>query len=377
MNFHYYLPVNLIFGEGTSEQAGEECKKYGKKVLIVTGENSTKKTGLLDRIIGQIKKAEISYVLYNKVPQNPLTTTAIEGALLAKQENCDVVLGLGGGSAMDTAKAIAFLAVNNGDISDYIYGQLSSNSALPIILVPTTCGTGSEGNGFAVLTNPETKDKKSLRCNAIIAKSSIVDPLLMTTMPKDILATVGFDAFCHCMEAYLSFSSQPITDSLALNGMKYIALALPRVYKDYGDIESWAALSLGSTYGGMAINTAGVTLLHGMEHPVSGLYNVTHGKGLAALAPVVLEESIKGSPEKFMTISKILGGKNEADCTESLRRFLDGIGLTTTLAEQGVKEEDVEWMTDNCLKVSTAGIKNHPVLFDRDGIKELYKKALS
>lgn len=377
MNFHYYLPVNLIFGEGTSEQAGEECKKYGKKVFIVTGKNSTKITGLLDRVIEQIKTAELSYVLYNKVPQNPLTTTAIEGAALARQENCDVILGLGGGSAMDTAKAIAFLAVNDGDISEYIYGRLSSDKALPIVLVPTTCGTGSEGNGFAVLTNPETKDKKSLRCNAIVAKSSIIDPLLMTTMPKDILATVGFDAFCHCMEAYLSFASQPITDNIALSGMKYIALALPRVYKDYGDMESWAALSLGSTYGGMAINTAGVTLLHGMEHPVSGLYNVIHGKGLAALAPVILEESVIGSPEKFATISKILGGKNESDCTDSLRKFLDTIGLVTTLAEQGVKEEDVEWLADNCLKVSAAGIKNHPIVFDRDGIKKLYKKALS
>lgn len=376
MNFNYYLPVNLIFGVGKSEQVGEVCSRYGRKVLIVTGRNSTKKTGLLDKTIKLMEKAGLAYVVFDKVAQNPLTTTAIEGAELAKQEGCDVVLGLGGGSIMDAAKAIAFLAVNEGDISDYIYGKLVSDDALPIVLVPTTCGTGSEGNGFAVLTNPETNDKKSLRCNAIIAKASVIDPMLMTTMPKHILASVGFDALCHCMEAYLSAIAQPISDALAWKGIEYIGKALPRVYKDYDDMEAWEMLSLGSTYGGMVINTAGVTLPHGMEHPASGLRDIVHGRGLAALTPVIFEASIEGAPEKFAVISRLLGGKDETDCVASVRKLLMEIELTTTLSEQGIQAEDVEWMAENCLKVSAAGIKNHPVVFDKEGIKELYRKAL-
>ena len=133
---------------------------------------------------------------------------------------------------MDCAKAIAFLAVNDGDVSDYIFGKKSGDKALPLILIPTTCGTGSEGNGFAVLTNPDNGDKKSLRCNAIVAKVSIIDPECMMTMPKSVLASVGFDALCHCMEAYTSRIAQPFTDALSLYAIGLIAGNLVNVYSD-------------------------------------------------------------------------------------------------------------------------------------------------
>ena len=204
MNFNYNLPVNLVFGRKRTDELGRICSMYGKKALIVTGRNSTKKSGLLDRAVNLLKNKGIQCVVFDKVQQNPLTTTAYEGAEIAKSEKCDVVIGLGGGSIMDAAKAIAFIALNDGDISEYIFGKRVSEKALPIILVPTTCGTGSEGNGFAVLTNPQNGDKKSLRCNAIVAKASIIDPELMMTMPKHILASVGFDALCHNMEEFLS-----------------------------------------------------------------------------------------------------------------------------------------------------------------------------
>ncbi|MGN0376321.1 MAG: iron-containing alcohol dehydrogenase, partial [Suilimivivens sp.] len=155
MNFNYCLPVNLLFGAGRAKEAGALASQYGKKVLIVTGRNSTKKTGLLDRMTASVKEAGLTYEIFDRVAQNPLTTTAIEGAEFAKETGCDVVLGVGGGSIMDCAKAIAFLAVNEGDINDYIFNRKTSTKALPIVLVPTTCGTGSEGNGFAVLTNPD------------------------------------------------------------------------------------------------------------------------------------------------------------------------------------------------------------------------------
>jgi alcohol dehydrogenase class IV len=205
---------------------------------------------------------------------------------------------------MDCAKAIAFLAVNKGDINDYIYNRLQSDNALPIVLIPTTCGTGSEGNGFAVLTNPDNGDKKSLRCNAIIAKASIVDPECMMTMPKSVLASVGFDALCHCMEAYTSKIAQPFTDALSLYAIKLIADNLVNVYNNPSDREGWEKITLASTIGGMVINTAGVTLSHGMEHPASGLRDIVHGRGLAALTPVVIAASYKGDEKKFADIAK-------------------------------------------------------------------------
>lgn len=376
MEFQYYLPVNLVFGRGSVDKIGTITGDYGKKALIVTGHSSTKKSGLLDRIIRYLEKSGVESVVFDQVKQNPLTTTAMEAADLANSMKCDVVVGVGGGSIMDCAKAAAFLAVNEGDINEYIFNRLKSDKALPIILVPTTCGTGSEGNGFAVLTNPENGDKKSLRCNAIVAKASIIDSECMMTMPKGILASVGFDAFCHCMEAYISKIGQPFTDMMSLYGMELIGKYLIPLYEGDSDPEAWDALSLASTLGGMVINTAGVTLAHGMEHPASGLRNIVHGKGLAAITPVVVEASISGAPEKFAKISQCLGGVDEQDCADKIREMLERLQLKTTLGELGILEEDMDWMSENCMKVSAAGISYHPVTFGQEEIKELYYKAL-
>ncbi|MDR3593923.1 iron-containing alcohol dehydrogenase [Clostridium sp.] len=376
MNFNYNLPVNLLFGRGRSDEIGAEVAKYGKKALIVTGRSSTKKSGLLDKTISLLNEAKIQYEIFNKVEQNPLTTTVYEGVDVIKETGCDVVLGLGGGSIMDAAKSIAFSAKNPGDISEYIFGIKQGNDALPIVLVPTTCGTGSEGNCFSVLTNSETKDKKSLRTNAIIAKASIIDPELMTTMPKSILASVGFDALAHNMEAYVSKIGQPLTDMKALYGIKLLAENLIKVYDDPTDLDAWEKVTLASTLGGMVIGVAGVAAPHGLEHPASGLYDIVHGKGLAALTPIIVEKSWESDIQKYGDISKILGGSDAKDCADAIRNFLEKIDLKVTLGELGAKEKDIDWMAENCMKVSKPSIANHPKEFTLEEIKEIYYRAL-
>ena len=251
-----------------------------------------------------------------------------------------------------------------------------SDTVLPLVLIPTTCGTGSEGNGFAVLTNPENGDKKSLRCNAIVAKVSIVDPDCMKTMPKHVLAAVGFDALCHCMEAYTSKISQPFTDALALYAIDLIAHNLVDVYKGRGTQESWEKITLASTIGGMVINTAGVTLAHGMEHPASGLKDIVHGKGLAALTPVIIEASYKGDHFKFAKIARIFGGITADDLAPKIRTLLKNLDLDVKLSDLGIEEKDIPWMAENCMKVSAASIANNPVVFTQEEITEIYKKAM-
>ncbi|MFT8347963.1 iron-containing alcohol dehydrogenase [Clostridium saccharoperbutylacetonicum] len=376
MNFNYNLPVNLLFGRGRSNEIGTEVSKYGKKALIVTGRSSTKKSGLLDKAITLLKDAKVEYEIFDKVEQNPLTTTVYEGVEVLRETGCDVILGLGGGSIMDAAKSIAFSAKNSGDISEYIFGIKQGNEALPIVLVPTTCGTGSEGNCFSVLTNPETKDKKSLRTNVIIAKASIIDPELMTTMPKSILASVGFDALAHNMEAYVSKIGQPLTDMKAFYGIKLLADNLIRVYNDPADMDAWEQVTLASTLGGMVIGVAGVAAPHGLEHPASGLYDIVHGKGLAALTPVIIEKSWESNVQKYSDISRLLGGTDAKDCAEAIRKFLEKINLKVTLGELGVKKSDIDWMSENCMKVSKPSIANNPKEFNLEEIKDIYINAL-
>ncbi len=374
--FQYYLPVNIIFGSGKINSVGDISRTYGSKALIVTGGNSAKKSGVYDCVKNCLVSVGIDTVLFDKVTQNPLTTTAVEGAAMAKEHNCNVVVAVGGGSVMDCAKAIAFLAINDGDINDYIFNIRNSDKALPLILIPTTCGTGSEGNGFAVLTNPETGDKKSLRCNAIIAKASIIDPECMMTMPKNVLASVGFDALCHNIEAYTSMIAQPFTDALSLYAISLIANNLTDVYNGKIEKSGWEKLTLASTIGGMVINTAGVTLAHGMEHPVSGLRNIVHGQGLAALTPAIIEASYKGNENKFKNIAKCFGGTCAEDCAKVIRNLLCEIDLTRTLSDLGIKENDIPWLAENCIKVSAASVKNNPVVFTQGEIAELYGRCL-
>lgn len=377
MDFSYHMPADLRFGRGLADKIGDICKEIsGENVLVVTGTGSTKRSGLLDRVLASLKAAELGAAVFDKVTQNPLTTTVYEGVELAKAEGCGVILGVGGGSIMDAAKAIAFCTVNAGDVSDYIFGKKQGAGALPIVLLPTTCGTGSEGNQIAVLTNPETKDKKALYTMQVMPRVSVIDPDVMTTMPKSVLSSVGFDAFTHSLEAYTSKKANPITDAQALLGMQLLADDLPKLVSGEGGAAEWEAVSLAATLGGMVIGAAGVSAAHGMEHPASGLKNIVHGRGLAALTPPIVERLAPADPEKFARVSVLLGGSGAEDCAESIRRFLKAIDLSVKLSDLGITAEDVPWMTENCMKISIGNLKNAPVTFSREEVEQIYREAL-
>ena len=388
MEFSYFLPVNIQFGWNKVDNVADFAAPYGKKALIVTGRTSAKKSGLYDRVVAKLDAAHIEHVLFDQVDANPLTTTALDGAALAKSESCDMVIAIGGGSIMDCAKGIAFMAVNDGDINDYIFNRKTSDNALPLIVIPTTCGTGSEGNGFGVLTNPETGDKKSLRCNAIVPKVSIVDPAVMGTMPPHVLASVGFDALCHNIEAYTSKTAQPFTDALAHYAVILLAQYLVPLYKHVKAIangqeavlnkkqltKAWESVTLASTIGGMVINTAGVTLGHGMEHPASGLKDITHGVGLAVIEPVVVEYTWSANSEKFNSLARIFNHGDGSELGEALRLIVHDLDLTTNLTELGFTKKDIPWLVDNVYVVATGNIANTVAEISRKDIEALYKK---
>ena len=388
MEFSYFLPVNIQFGWNKVDNVAEFAAPYGKKALIVTGRTSAKKSGLYDRVVAKLDAAHIGHVLFDQVDANPLTTTALDGAALAKSENCDMVIAIGGGSIMDCAKGIAFMAVNDGDINDYIFNRKVSDNALPLIVIPTTCGTGSEGNGFGVLTNPETGDKKSLRCNAIVPQVSIVDPAVMGTMPPHVLASVGFDALCHNIEAYTSKTAQPFTDALAHYAVTLLAQYLVPLYKHVkataegkpavlNEIQltkAWESVTLASTIGGMVINTAGVTLAHGMEHPASGLKDITHGIGLAVIEPVAVEYTWSANPDKFGVLARIFNHGDGSELGEALRFIVHDLDLTTNLTELGFTKKDIPWLVENVYVVATGNIANTVAEINRKDIEVLYKK---
>ena len=263
-------------------------------------------------------------------------------------------------------------------INDYIFNRKQSDRALPLILIPTTCGTGSEGNGFAVLTNPENGDKKSLRCSAIIAKASIVDPECMQTMPKKVLASVGFDALCHCIEAYTSKIAQPFSDALSLYAIEAIAENLVNLYTGADtSTEAWEKITIASTIGGMVINTAGRHA--GARHGTSGQRPERHrarpGSGGADAGGhrVFLSGRTR---EVHAAFPSCWGGTDAADCAAQVKALLQKLDLTCTLGELGLSESDIPWMAENCMKVSAASVANNPVVFTQEQIADIYRKAL-
>lgn len=377
MDFRYKLRTNLIFGTGKESTIGREAAKLGNKVMIVTGGSSTKKSGLLDRTRKMLEDKNVEYIVFDKVQQNPVYSAVDEGASLISSEGCCGAVAIGGGSVIDSAKAICAAAAYGVPVENLVYEDKAIVRALPLIAVPTTCGTGSEVNGVAVLTNEKNNDKKSIKGEAIIPAAAIVDPLLMTTMPKHVYASVSFDALCHLMEAYLSVHANPITDMIAAEGMKLISDNILEVYRNYDNIDAWEKITLASTLGGYTLNAIGVIAGHGMEHPESGLRNVMHGKGLAAVMPVLLKELAEASPVKTAEISRIFGGKDESDCWQVILKLLKALQLDLTLDDLGFSEEDISWLTDNAFKVSAGTIACSPKQFEKDDIRRLYHEAMT
>ncbi len=371
------LPEFIVFGVGKVNEVGVLSKKYGKKAMVVTGGNSTKKSGLLQKVCTLLGETGVEHVVFDKVMANPTNKIVAEGADVAKLNSCDFVVAVGGGSSLDCAKAIAFSVLNQGEIYDYIEQKKSGESALPLVTIPTTCGTGSEGNCFAVINNTETFDKKALRKDACLPALSIVDPSLMLTMPKSVAGSVMFDAFCHNLEAYISKVADKNAEEACLHGLKLLCDNMVKAYRDYSDIEAWSAVTLGSTLGGINIGVSGVTAAHGMEHPASGLKDITHGRGLAALAPFIYEKSIEGDTEKFAKVAVIMRGKTEKDFVPLLKRLIKNLDIETNLENEGIEKTDLATLIADCIESAQGYFMKHPVHFTDEEVKIIYNSAFS
>ena len=378
MDFGYCVPFDLKFGRGKADHIGEEISRHGRRPLIVTGKSSAK-TGLLEKVEGQLEALGMEYHVFDKVSKNPLTTTVEEGAETARSSGCDCILALGGGSPMDASKGIALMACNPGeDIHGIMMDGFGGRrlTALPIVAVPTTCGTGSECNGTAILSDPVTKDKKGIRDNVLIPRCSVVDPSLMETMPPETLSAVTFDALCHSMESYLSPRSNPVTEPTSLTCMATLSKYIVRVNDDIYDEEALDAVTLASSLVGSAFYASSLIAPHGLEHPLSGLRDMVHGRGLAALTPVIFRHSCMCSAPKFSIVSKLLGGNDETDCARQVEMLLGRIGLDVYLSDEGFCEDDIPWLVDNAFRVSKARIEDNPKVFGREEIAEIYREAM-
>lgn len=378
--YQFYNPVKYLFGKGIIQKLGTHAAALGSKALLVT----TSSARYAQQIQMLLEEAGVSCVLFNKVTANPMASTVREGADLAAAAGCDLVIGLGGGSAMDTAKGIAFLTGKEGDVFDYITAKRVGTTALPIICITTTAGTGSEGNPTAVFTNDTTLDKKGFVNPLIFPKVSFIDSDFMATLPKPLIAGPGCDALFHAFESYLSKDRTPISEMYSLEALRLSIENLPKVYHDPSNYEAWDKVILANTLAGIAIGCAGTTLPHALGQPVSGLLNVAHSDSLVCLYPAFMRFTAHAAPERFAKLAAILGcdthGLTDEEAAElsigAMTEFLKGIEAYKKLSQFGVREEHIDRLAESATSIMKVVLNKNPIVPTLDQVKELYRQSL-
>ena len=330
-DFAFNLPTKIEYGDGLVKQVNQFVKAYnGEKVLIIT-DKVLISAGVLNDIFTSLKTSEIDYVVFDDVKPNPRDVDCMNAYELAKQHQVDLLIGVGGGSSMDTAKAVGTLLTNGGDIQDW-YGLNKLNADItPLICIPTTAGTGSEITPFAVITDTNTKLKMNILDFKVAPKLALLDPQLTKTMPSIITASTGMDALTHAIEAYTCNLSEPITDALALYAMELIVNNLEEAVHNGENIEARANMLIGSLIAGAAFGNADVGGVHCMAEALGGLYDTPHGIANSMLLPYVFKYNIPSNVEKHAKVATILGAKKE-QATSDLELAEEGVKILVQLA---------------------------------------------
>ncbi len=382
MVVNFYRPVEVFFGEGSLDRAGEVARRYGFKALIVTGRESAKKSGALNRLIESLNSHGINqYVLYNEVLPNPTDKMVNEGARLAVEEKVDLIIGIGGGSALDTAKAISIVSSNEGSAWDYVKypegPRLVPYLNRPVICIPTTAGTGSEVNRYSVITNEIRKEKLVISHSLNYPKVALIDPILTKTMSPRLTAITGFDALTHALESLTNRNENFMAEELSIRAVEIIARWLPVAVEEPENLTARKWMAYASMLAGVAIDHLGVALIHGMEHPVSAHYpEISHGEGLAMLAPYITKFNLEGNPDKYELFAKLMGYEEKpAKAVDALLNLLESIGLTRTLKEAGVKESDLDRMTEDVYMLSRHSFTVNPREPSLENVRDLYQRA--
>jgi alcohol dehydrogenase YqhD (iron-dependent ADH family) len=396
MKFQWANTTRVIFGAGEIKRLGEESSRVGKHALIVTGKSSTKKSGLLDKAIKLLNNSGVKTTSFDEIEPNPRAATIDRAASIVRDNGCDFVIGLGGGSPMDASKAIAVAASIGSKIWDHIYSgpdrtPSEVTSALPIVTVPTLAATGSEANGGAVITNWETKEKVPLIHPLMYPRFSIIDPALTTTVSRDYTADGGIDIISHVMESYFSCTEYtPLQDRFSEGIIRTVMDHLPRAMANGDDIEARTQLSWCSTVALCGIvNTGrpGGFPLHFMQHALSAHYDISHGRGLAILMPHLMRYTSETNPDKYVQFAKNIffadtSSMSQDDAVESgigmFEEWMKKTGVYFTLSDVGIDSEKFETMADDTIRLYGFGndyIPNARPLYKKDIIR-IYEMAL-
>lgn len=321
---HFVIPNHTVVGTNVLGEAAPLLKKMGNKAFIVTGRHVAV-SNMMKQLTALLDENGIGCVIFDGITGEPTDTMIENGVEMLKSSGCDFIIGIGGGSPLDSAKAIAAMAVNEGSIADY-NGKKITGEILPLVAIPTTAGTGSEATKFTVITDSEKGIKMLLKGDVLVPKLAIVDSSFTVGAPKSVTSATGLDALTHAVEAYTSRKAFSMTDTLAVSAVKRIMKYLPIAYKEPDNSLAREQMSIAALEAGICINNSSVTIVHGMSRPIGALFHVPHGMSNAMLLKECLSFAVSGAYEKFANLGRETGVASDSDSDETAaEKFIDSL----------------------------------------------------
>lgn len=377
----FIMPGHIISGPGALEQAGTWFASFGKNAFIVTDQMMIQ-LGNCQKLEEVLKAHGVDYYIFSEITGEPTDLMVKKGLAAYKEQSCDFLIALGGGSAIDAMKAVASLAESGGEISDYMGKEIQVKTP-PMAAIPTTAGTGSEATQFTIITDTEKDIKMLLKGRVLMPDMAVIDARFTMTAPPKITAATGLDALCHGIEAYTSRKAQPMSDTFALSAVKRIFRYLPKAYRDGKDQEAREQMALAALEAGIAFNNSSVTVIHGMSRPIGALFHVAHGLSNAMLMKECLTFALSGAKERFGDLGRAVGVASENDTdAEAGRKFLAGVEALVKeldipdLEGAGIQREKFFELIDKMAHdaMESGSPQNTMRDITEEEVKEIYKK---
>lgn len=373
----FYMPAISYFGDGAVEESVEYIKSKGFKRPVIITDAGISKIGLAAQVTQSLEKRGLEVSTFDQTHPNPTVSNVNAGLAVLNEHKGDVVISIGGGSSHDNAKAIALLATNGGEISDYEGVNKSKKMSLPLIAINTTAGTASEMTKFTIITNEKEKVKMAIIDDHVTPRVAVNDPSTMYGLPPSLTAATGLDALTHCIESYVSTAANPITDACAVKGVDMIQEHLVEAYKNGKDTDARTGMCYAEYLAGMAFNNASLGYVHAIAHQLGGFYDLPHGVCNAVLLPHVQSFNRKNpvADKRLAELAPHLGAKEATtdSLIERLLEFAKELGIPRNLKELGVKEEDFAILAEHAMK-DVCGLTN-PIQFTKEEVIAVIRQA--
>ncbi len=380
------LPSPVITGVGAADNVGEQAKRLEKKKVLIVTDPGIAKIGYAEKVAQNLSTAGIGTTCFSQVTPDPTLQNVRDGLAQYRNEACDLIVSIGGGSAIDCGKGIAMKLTNDGDFANYMGIDKIPNAGAPLIAIPTTGGTGSEVSRVTVITDTDRNVKMMLSSPHLLASVALVDPLLSLTTPPHLTAAVGVDALTHAIEAYISKRAQPITDALALKAIELISSSLRQAWADGENIAARTDMMIGASIAGMAFSNASVALVHGMSRPIGAYFHIHHGLSNAVLLLDVMEFSVVGAPKRFADIAYAMGEPIEglsmmkqADAAiAAVERLVNDIRMPR-LSDIGIPKTEFDAVIEQMARdaIASGSPANNPRQATAEEIVALYRKCFA